>query len=250
MLKIRRVLRNSSIAVLVLSIFLCSFTTGIVRQEVVGTPFGTVAPINATFETPIGALTPVPTLLPTLGPTGSSVFVEGNWLIIGSDRYPIGDEFLDASELPIGASTESHLGDFGYADINSIEDYKLVWITDNKGVKHYIIVDVTDHLFIGHEGVKDGFIHYMDNLIDAENKIIWAMGGAMGGLVGATLIQFLACIPTAGVSCLTAIATAIGGGIVSLFTLGYQTLFKYVPAMNNLRDQFDAINTLRPKTDT
>ena len=248
--KVKQVFHSSFIAVLVLSIFLCSFTTGIVRQEVVGTPFGTVAPINATFETPIGALSPVPTPLPTLGPTGSSIFVEGNWLIVGSERYPIGDEFLDASELPIGASTKSHLGDFGYADITNIEDYKLLWMTDDKGVKHYIIVDVTDHLFIGHEGVKDGFIHYLDNLIDAENKIIWAMGGAIGGLVGATIAQFLACLPTAGATCITAIATAVGGGIVSMLTLGYQTIFKYIPAMNNLIDQFDAINTLRPKTDS
>jgi hypothetical protein len=214
------------------------------------TPFQTVPPVKATFATPIGAETPIPTPLPTVGPAGSLIYIEGNSLIVGSETYPIGDEFLDAGELPIGASTESHLGDFGYADINNIEDHKLVWITDSEGVKHYIIVDVTDHLFIGHEGVEDGFIHYLDNLIDAENKIIWAMGGAIGGLVGATVLQFLACVPTAGATCLTAIATVIGGGIAGLLTLGYQTVFKYIPAMNNLRDRFDAINTLRPKTDT
>ena len=133
---------------------------------------------------------------------------------------------------------------------NNIEEYKLLWITDNKGIKHYIIIDVSDPLFIGHEGIEDGFIHYLDKLVDAENGIMWGMGGAFGGLVAATLAQLIACVPTAGATCISAIATALVGGVGGMFKLAYHTIFEYIPQINNLRDQFDAMDTLRPKADT
>jgi hypothetical protein len=250
MQKSKSIYRTGVISVVIFSLILCSFTTGMVRQGALATPFQTLPPINATLATPIGVLTPVPTPMTTVVAGSNLIRVEGGSLIVGPNTYPIGDEFRDASGLPIGASTESMMGDFGYASINDIEDYKLLWITDKKGFKRYIIVDVSDPLFIGHKDVDDGFVHYLDKIRDAEEGMMWGLGGASGGLIAATVAQLLLCAPTAGTTCLSAIATALVGAIGGFTKLGYHYIFDYVPQMNNLVDQFNAIDTLRPKADS
>jgi hypothetical protein len=248
MQKSKALFRTGLIAILILSIFLCSFATGMVQQSSIpGKQIPTVPPIVATLPTPIGGQTPVATPISTMAPVGSSIFVEGNWLVIGSERYPIGDEFLDASEIPLGASTKTLTGGFGYADIRGIEDLILLWITDNEGIKRYIIVESTDSLFVGHKGVEDGFIHYLNLLREAEEDTLFSFGAVWGTAGGAIAVQLLACGPTAGTSCLTALITALGAGIGFLLKQGYHYLFGVLPNIDNLRDQFGEIDDLRPK---
>lgn len=242
--------RAGLIVLVAISLVLCSLSGGISQgtaAPALSTPFQTLPPVNATLATPIGQATPGPTPIPTIGLPGSIVYIEGDKLVVGSDTYPIGDDFSDASGIPLGASTTSLVGDFGYAAIKGIEDFLILWITDDKGNKHYIIVSASDPLFVGHKDVKDGFIHYLEFLKDAENGIMWGMGGAGGGLIGATVAQLVLCAPTAGATCLSAIATAFVGGIAGLVKLAYHFIFDYLPQMHNLREQFEAIDTLRPK---
>jgi len=123
MQKPKALFRMGIVAVLVFSIILCSFTTGLVRQGALATPFQTLPPVNATFATPIGVLTPVPTPMSTVGPGDSLIYIVGDSLIVGSDTYPIGDIFLNPGEIPLGAETTSMLSDFGYADIKGMEDF-------------------------------------------------------------------------------------------------------------------------------
>jgi len=90
----------------------------------------------------------------------------------------------------------------------------------------------------------------MDKLRDAETGMMWGMGGAASGLITATIAQLILCGPTGGTTCISAIPTTLVGGIAGLAKRTYHYIFDYIPQINILRDQYDAIEILRPKTDS
>jgi hypothetical protein len=229
MLKIRWIFRNSFIAVLVLSIFICSFTTGIIRQDVAGTPFRTVPPVNATFATPIGALTPVPTPLPTLGP--GQYFAEG-------DEYP-----------RLGISYGNDL--FGWGYILEDTSLALVWMTDGDGT-HYLIVEATNEWLLGTideetdvrgENGFDDFITQMEERIDEFYDDVGE--GIASAVVFNVLVAGIALCPeTAGVGCilgvLGAAAVALGTGISKLVKM-IKFEFDISDIYTNIRGSFEML---------
>lgn len=164
--------RTSVIVLVVFCVVLCSFTTGLVRQEALGTPFSTLPPVNATLATPIGASTPVPTPLPTLGP--------GQYFQDGDDNLP---ELI----------TRNGDDEFGYGEIKGASDLYLVWVTDENGT-YYLVVDKEDEYFSS-ETKPDDFLDLMSEresilkeMRDIEIKITEQQGSRKGSDQGAIII--------------------------------------------------------------
>jgi hypothetical protein len=145
----KAILRTGFLTVLIISIILCSFTTGMVRQNVFqGTPFQTVPPVNATLSTPVGALTPVPTPIPTLGP--GQYFEEGEQPEISTMN---GDEY------------------FGWGEIKDNKDLLLIWVTDANGT-HYRVIEKDNEIFLGDENLKNGFIDYIGDVDSGRTQLV------------------------------------------------------------------------------
>jgi hypothetical protein len=174
-----------------------------------------------------------------------SIYIEGLTLVVGSNTYAIGDYFLDASAIPLGATTASMASNFGYSQIVGIEDYVVIWITGTDGVVRYLIVNVDDPLFAGHAGVEDGFEDYLRFLGDAEEAMKLAAGGNAAGFVGFVVAQLLLCGPTGGSTCITAIITAVGA-IIGGFVGVIYNFIKALVQMDNLRYSFEGIDIVRP----
>ena len=119
-----------------------------------------------------------------------------------------------------------------------------MWVTDTKGTKHYIIVEATDTLFVGHKGVEDGFIHYLNLLREAEEDTLISFGAVWGTAGGAIAAQLLACGPTGGTTCMTALLTALGASIGAFVKALYHFIFEVLPNMDNLRYQFEEMDDL------
>lgn len=171
-------------------------------------PFPTVAPPDSDFAPAFDATTPAP--------------------FVGFG------EFLDASEIEMGPVTQDVFGWYGYATLTDDPTQRLIWYTDGNGVKHYQIVDETNPLLAD-------FQTYVNNLIEAENKVVDAVGlygAAWGSLI---LAQLAACGPSSGVTCITAAITA---GIAIVGT-GFRVLYTFIaevlPAERNVVEQFDLI---------
>jgi hypothetical protein len=49
-----------------------------------------------------------------------------DYILIGDQAFPIGDEFLDASGIPLGPVTQDYFGWYGYATIEGHPDLRLI----------------------------------------------------------------------------------------------------------------------------
>jgi len=214
--KPKAIFRTGFISVLIFSIVLCSFTTGIARQEVMGTPFSTLPPVNATFATPIGAQTPVPTPIPTLGP----------------GRY---FEESDEEDLPEVARPDLiENEDLGYTGILGEEGLFLVWSIDDNGKKHYYILDEESDYFQRIKKIVD------DNLVarieldktDPLFSLIWAGTKTLLGEVGVFICG--------GATVATAIELPPVAAVFGTCTLGSLTLFG-----TSLNEFFDVSKSIR-----
>jgi len=147
MKKQKKLIRTGFFAVLIFSIILCSFTTGMIRPRALGTPFRTVPPVNATLATPIGALTPVPTPIPTLGP---------------------GQYFEEGGDIP-ELVTKNGDDEFGYGEIAGSSDLYLIWVTDEDGT-HYLIIEENDDNF-SNDSKPDDFLDLISKREEIQNDI-------------------------------------------------------------------------------
>jgi len=181
MTKNRSLLRRSILVLALLSILACPLasdsllSTGYAQSS---QPFGTVPPQQSEFDTVFTA-TPPPT--PGINAVdGSTIDLQDleRYALIGNTAYPIGDEFLDASGIPVGPVTEDYLGWYGYATIVDRPDLRLLWYTDVRGARHYLITEVTSNLFAGNPGVEpgDGFDDYVRQMREAEDRMIVSLG--------------------------------------------------------------------------
>ena len=251
LLHVRKAVYRTGIIILIaISVIFNPITTGNPTKRshaYAAQPFQTVPPVNATIVTPIDPSSPIPTPLPTVGPQTPSIFIDGDTLVVGSYNYAIGDYFLDASAIPLGATTASGGSKFGYSQIVGIEDHVVIWITGADGVVRYLIVNVDDPLFTGHAGVEDGFEDYLGFLKDAEDAISVAGGGNGAGVMGLVIAQLYLCAPTAGSTCISAVATAVMAIIGGFVAVVYNFITKYLPQIDNLRYAFEGIDIVRPK---
>jgi hypothetical protein len=198
------IFRTGLIAILVFSIILCSFTSGMVRYNTSqATPFQTLPPVNATLSTPIGALTPVPTPIPTLGP--GQYFEEGDLRILIPSYIEGGDEAN------------------GYGPLAGKPGLYLMWVTTEDS-KRYLIVEDDNEILLGRideatdKRMENGFDDYIQQL-DDKNKELELKQIEVNGhqrkrydshtvAVGIAFVGGLACtIFTAG-ACIFAFGTA------------------------------------------
>lgn len=210
MKKQKKLIRAGFFAIIIFSIILCSFTTGMTRPRALGTPFQTVPPVNATLATPIGALTPVPTPIPTLGP--GQYFEEG-------DHPEITKKYGDDK--------------FGWGDIEGKPDLALIWVTDEDGT-HYMVVNKSSDAFAGYrlrdengnptnDRLEDGFIHLIQELADKEQDIFEIetkindkqslRAGADTGAVLIVIAGVVVCGVMTGGACFAAFAVPALGGV-------------------------------------
>lgn len=173
-----------------------------------------------------------------------TAIVSGNTITIGTHSYPIGDGFLDGSDIPQGAVEQSLFGEYGYATIlaQGADEYRLIWITDNDGVKHYMIVKEDDNLF----NETDGFTEQLEKLTDNEEKVLEAIGLEFGGIGGLIVGEFVICPITGGAGCIVGLVTAFGaviGGVVRGIWLIFH---EWLPSMTNVVRGFESIEISRP----
>lgn len=247
----RSLLRKMILVLAVLSFLACPLASSSllsVGYAQSSQPFATVPPQQSEFDTVFTA-TPPPT--PGIKAVDGSVIdlqdLE-NYVLLGDSAYPIGDEFLDASGIPLGPVTEDYLGWYGYATIEDRPDLRLLWYTDTAGVKHYVITEVTSNLFAGNPGIEpgDGFDDYIKQMTDIENNMVASLGGYGAGLAAFVLAQMLACGPTAGTTCVTGTITGILGMIGGFAGFAYYGFFRLLPAERNVIRQFHLIDESSP----
>lgn len=191
-------------------------------------PFPTVVPPDTDFDDPFTGDTP-------------EGFDLENFLLIGEEVYPFGDEFLGEPEFDLAGIQQDPLGRYGVATISDSPDHRLLWITDDSSVRHNLIVHKDDPLYSGENGFLQHYDDYKDDLLK--------MGGAMGvGMTGAATLMGLGlagCVPSAGVGCAIAIVGA-GVSILGGF-LGetYFGIFEVGPAMDAMSSLFETIDANR-----
>ena len=185
-----------------------------------------------------------------LGPLeGGAVSVVGGFLWVGYASFPIGCEFQGGALIPTGSTTESATGLFGYSTIEGAPEYRLIWYTTpgtwtspGPGEQHYLIIRADDPLFAGTPNVDDGdgFEDILGRVRDAERGFFMGTGGAIVGAGTAGLIQLLACPETLGLTCITAILTALGGGALAGVTAAWN-VYDWISEAANLGAQFQTI---------
>jgi hypothetical protein len=186
-------IRVGFFSVLIFSIILCSFTTGLARQGAMGTPFQPVPTIDATIPTAVGVMTPIPTLA------------------VGQ-YFERGDQDIPQIATMIGDD------DFGYGRIVGSSNLFLIWISDADGT-YYLVIDEED------ADTKGMWLDYKDFIDQRETKIqkieqierdiegvvqsakLWEAGIVIIVGVGTIL-----CV-TSGIGC---IATFIALGVTSM----------------------------------
>ncbi|MCH8339860.1 MAG: hypothetical protein IH858_13615 [Chloroflexi bacterium] len=200
-----------------------------------GQQFPTVVPVDPGFDEPFDESAPIA--------TGFE-----NYILIGDQAFPVGEEFLDASGIPLGPVIKDYFGWYGYATIEGHPDLRLIWYTDISGQKHHLIVSVTDPLFAGNPGVDngDGFEDYVGQLIKAEDAAALSLGGIGSFAAGAVYAELAVCGPSAGAGCVAAVVTAVVGVVGAAISFVYHTIFKVLPAERNVVEQFDVIDEARP----
>lgn len=170
------------------------------------------------------------------------IFVEGNVLVVDGKPYPIGDAFTDGEEIRTGPRKTDRTGMYGYATIEGLPGYVLLWYMDGTGRKQYLVTTDDDPGLTG----PLGFDQLVTDLKEAQDRFLKAVGGGAGAAAAATLIQFGLCPGTVGVTCGTAVITlavaAIGGGITAVGLVA----FDLIPAFNNVARGFRNIDASEP----
>jgi len=174
------------------------------------------------------------------------VWISGMWLYVGDKRFPIGDSFDSAEGIPLGFLNQTRDSNHGYGEIIGIENYVLIWITDSQLVKHFMVVSLTDPLFVGNENIDNGFEDIIKQMSDAENKMVWSGFSSYGGLGAILLAEMALCGPTAGAGCVSAIVTGIGGISYGVGRGIFHYVFEFLPNRRNLIAKFEGIDVLRP----
>jgi hypothetical protein len=170
-------------------------------------------------------------------------FVEGNILVIdGSRPYPVGDGFYDADGIPLGPSVTDKSGLYGYAPIQTLPGYVLMWYLDGTGRKKYMVTTADDELLTG----PTGFDTMIDNLRKAEERLERSVGGGVTALGILVVSQLAGCLPSGGVLCASAVVTGLVGAIGgTIATIGI-VAFDLIPAMNNVERAFTTVDVNRP----
>ena len=127
---------------------------------------------------------------------------------------------------------------YGYATIEGLPGYVLLWYIDGTGTKQYLVTTDDDPGLTG----PLGFDQLVTDLKEAQDRFLKAVGGGVGAASTALLIQFAVCPGTVGVTCGTAVITAavlaIGGGITAIGLVA----FDLIPAFNNVARGFRNID--------
>ncbi len=169
-------------------------------------------------------------------------FVEGNILVIDGRPYPVGDGFYDADGIPLGPSVTDKTGLYGYAPIQTLPGYVLMWYLDGTGRKKYMVTTADDELLTG----PTGFDTMIDNLRKAEERLERSVGGGATGLGILVVSQLAGCLPSGGVLCASAVVTGLVGAIGgTIATIGI-VAFDLIPAMNNVERAFTTVDVNRP----
>ncbi len=170
------------------------------------------------------------------------IFVEGNVLVYNGKPYPIGDAFTDGEEIPTGPEITDRTGLYGYAAIEGVPGYVLLWYIDGNGKKQYLVTTDDDERLTG----PLGFDKMVRNLKEAQDRFVTAVGGGAGFALTAIAIQLAACGPTAGVGCATAVVTAIVAAIGATITALGLIIFDLIPAFNNVAKAFRGVDASAP----
>ena len=99
-------------------------------------PFPTVVPQQSDFENPFPEEAPEPVDF-------------ANYLLNGDLAFPFGDEFLGEPEMKLAGIQQDLLGRYGMATISESPDHRLIWVTDESGVRHNLIVHEDVPLYVG-----------------------------------------------------------------------------------------------------
>ena len=83
-------------------------------------------------------------------------------------------------------------------------------------------------------------------MIDAEKSMVWSGFSSFGGLGAIILAEAALCGPTAGIGCVSAIVTGIGGVSYGVGRGAFNYVFEFLPNRRNLVAKFEGIDLLRP----
>jgi len=173
-------------------------------------------------------------------------FVSPDEVPVGTDSCPVGDEFLDASGLALAGVQSDPTGRYGIATVMYQPDYRLIWYTDESGVRHYLIVHRDDPLYSGENGFLQHFNQYMA-AIRGENASLTSGGTGAGTIMG---LGLAGCLPSVGWGCVVGL---VGGTVVMLGGISgslYFAIFEVRPEREALNTMFQTIEanrgTVRP----
>ena len=133
-------------------------------------------------------------------------------LIIDGHVFHVGEMFYDAEGLRIAGITQDVFGKYGYATLMDHPEFRLLWHRDNINQTSYIIVHANDYLYDGDNGFLQHFENYQAGLRHRRNSFAAGLTGA-GAIAG---VGFVACLPSAGTTCILAGVGGIGsllGGV-------------------------------------
>ena len=237
----RSVLQKAIIALSLVGLFALPLSVG---SQQWGIALSIVAQAQIEFTPDIEALEKGPTPEPLLQEELElpEAFVEGNVLVIDGKPYPIGDGFYDAEGIPLGAQKTDRTGFYGYAAIRNLPDHVLLWYLDGFGRKRYLVTTADDPLLTG----PLGFDQQIDNLQQAEDRLLDTAKGGAGAFALALVLQLAVCPSTVGASCVTAVVTLFVGAIGATLWSAAQLVFDIVPAMNNVERAFATVDQNRP----
>lgn len=221
----------------------------------IGCPLSLVAGVTSAQSGPIAQVTidfepsiePYSTERPPgdiLGDSASlpAAAIEGDVLLFDGKQYPIGDEFYDAEGIPLGARNTDHTGLYGYASIAGLPSHVLIWYLEGTGRKRYLVTMADNPLMSG----SLGFHQQIEDLNDAEDKLMTTAKTGSGALATAILLQLAVCPESTGASCVTAVATLLVGAVGATLWGGAQLVFELIPAMNNVERAFSEIDQSTP----
>ena len=234
-------IRQAVLGILLVSLFGCPLTLAIGVTSVSSEP---LVQVTIAFEPSVEPLAtePPPSAILEDELVLPEAFVEGNVLIINGKPYPIGNAFYGGEEIPIGASVTDWTGYYGYAPIEGVENHVLLWYLDGSLRKRYIVTTADDPALIG----LAGFDQMIKNLQDAETRMAVAVGAEYSGVLTLVILQALGCVPSAGLGCVTAAATAVAGSIGAAITAGVLLFADLLPAIRNVEAAFSSLDAIRP----
>ena len=237
----RTILKRAALCLMLISMVSCPLTIA-----VSGMPHYSRPALQATIDfepdvVPLETEPPPDELLP-----GELVlpeaFVEGNVLVINGKPFPIGDAFYDAEGIPLGTKKTDHTGLYGYALIENMPGYVLIWYLDGTGRKRYMVTAADDPLLSG----PLGFDQTIEDLAEAEKDLMTAAGRGAVALTTAAVIQLAVCPHTKGLTCASGVITLAIAAIGATLTSAFLMITDLVPAMNNVESAFSTIDQKSP----